>query len=121
MKDTRKHGQLFHAELRSADPAGTGKFVAEALGWTVHDTPNPDFKIFETPGGFEGHIGPVPEEDSSPSAVSYVLVTDIAAAERAIVQSGGTLRGKRQEAPGRGLYTSFEMPGGIRMVAWQNL
>ena len=116
----KQHAELFHAELRSRDPAGTGTFVAEALGWTVHDTPSPDFKIFETPGGFEGHIAPLPETDSEPSAVNYVLVEDIAAAEKRIVASGGALVGMRREAPGRGLYVTFEMPGGIRMIAWQN-
>jgi len=53
-------GQLIHTEIRSSIPSATAAFVANVLGWTVVYTPSPSHKIIETPGGFEGHIGPVP-------------------------------------------------------------
>lgn len=113
--------QIFHTEMRSIAPAQTAQFLADVFGWHVTDTPHPSYKMFDTPDDFEGHIGPVPEQDAGPSATNYLLVADIAAAETAVVEGGGTILVPRQEASGRGLYTWIEIPGGISMVLWQHL
>ncbi len=113
-------GRIFHTEFRSDDSAATAEFFAKAFGWTIQDTPHPAYKLFDTPGGFEGHIGPVPEEDGAPSAINYILVECIETAEQAIIASGGKLITPRGEAPGRGFFTGFEAPGGIRLVVWQH-
>ena len=114
-------GTVFHTELRSSDPSRTGAFLAEVFGWTVTDTPHPDYKLFDTPGDFEGHMGPVPDQDGGPSATNYIQVEDLEAAEAAVTRGGGQILVPRQEAPGRGVYTWIEIPGGIPAVLWQHL
>jgi predicted enzyme related to lactoylglutathione lyase len=115
------YGKLFHSEFRSNDPVATAEFMDGVFGWTVTDTPHPAYKIFETPGDFEGHIGPVGESEAAPSTTNYILVEDIGTAEKAVEAAGGKLLGQRGEAPGNGYYTPFEAPGGITMMLWQNL
>jgi predicted enzyme related to lactoylglutathione lyase len=116
-------GKLFHSEFRSSDPAATAAFMGDVFGWSVTDTPHPAYKIFETPGDFEGHIGPVVEADPvpMPATTNYILVEDIGTAEKAVEAAGGKLLGERGEAPGNGYYTPFNAPGGITMMLWQNL
>ena len=116
-----KKGQLFHTEMRSEAPSKTKAFLSQVFGWVLQDTPHPDYKLFETPGGFEGHIGPVPAEDKQPSATNYILVDDIEAAEHSVTEGGGEILAPRGEAPGQGYYTYFKEPGGIQMVLWQNI
>ena len=87
--------EIFHVEMRSSNPKATAAFLKAAFGWQVTETPNPDFVIFDTPGGFEGHIGPVPEAENSPSTLNYIKVEDIAEAEARIEEAGASLQGTR--------------------------
>lgn len=120
-KPAKEHfGRIFHTEFKSGDSAATAEFFAKAFGWTIQDTPHPAYKLFDTPGGFEGHIGPVSSEDNGPLATNYILVECIETAEQTIIANGGKLLTPRGEAPGQGFYTGFEAPGGIRMVVWQH-
>jgi predicted enzyme related to lactoylglutathione lyase len=116
-----QYGKLFHSEFRTSDPAATAAFMGDVFGWTVMDTPHPAYKIFETPGDFEGHIGPVDEPEAAPSTTNYILVEDIGTAEKAVEAAGGKLLAGRGEAEGQGLYTPFEAPGGLTMMLWQNV
>jgi predicted enzyme related to lactoylglutathione lyase len=97
--------------------------MGDVFGWSVTDTPHPAYKNFETPGDFEGHIGPVVEADPvpMPATTNYILVEDIGTAEKAVEAAGGKLLGERGEAPGNGYYTPFNAPGGTTMMLWQNL
>ena len=116
-----QYGKLFHSEFRSADPAATAAVMGSVFGWTVTDTPHPAYKLFETPGDFEGHIGPVDESTVFAATTNYILVEDIGTAEKAVEAAGGKLLAERGEAPEQGYYTPFEVPGGITMMLWQNL
>lgn len=120
-KPAKEHfGRIFHTEFISGDSAGTAEFFAKTFGWKIQDTPHPAYKLFDTPGDFEGHIGPVTNGDSVSSATNYILVECIETAEQSILANGGKLLTPRSEAPGQGFYTGFEAPGGIRMVVWQH-
>lgn len=113
-------GDIFHVELRSADSERTRKFMAEVFGWEFTSTPHPEYHLLTTPGGGEGHLGPVPEEGERPSVTSYLLVDDLDATAEAITANGGHVVHEREEAPGQGSYLWFETPGGETLVAWEN-
>jgi len=110
-------GQLFHTEIRSADPPATMRFMERAFGWTSGSSPSPVHFILDLPGGGEGHIGP-PSVGEAPSAVPYILVTDLRSAEAAIRELGGEVLEGAQETP-QGSYLTFRAPGGPAMIAWQ--
>lgn len=113
-------GDIFHVELQSADAGATRKFMEAVFGWRFTATPHPDFHLIETPGGGEGHIGPIADAGGAPSLTSYLLVEDLDAAAAAIQGNGGEIVQPRAEAPGQGSYLWFRAPGGETMVAWEH-
>lgn len=113
-------GEVFHVELRSADAEGTRTFMSKVFGWEFTETPHPAFHLVSTPGGGEGHIGPVQDADEGPAVISYVLVEDLDATASEIEANGGKVLQPREEAPGQGSYLTFRAPGGETMVAWEN-
>lgn len=113
--------EIFHIEIRSTAPERTAEFLRAAFSWSITGTPDPNLSMFDTPGGFEGHIGTIPDGDIGPSTLNYIRVKDIEEAEKKIVEAGAKLLSERGEAPNMGYYTYFEIPGGVKMVLWQDM
>lgn len=111
-------GALFHTEIRSLDPPATMHFLEQVFGWGQTASPSPVHFILDLPGSGESHIGPQSEGDP-PSAVPYVLVSDLDAAAHSITASGGEIIDGSQDTP-QGRYLTFRAPGGPAMIAWQN-
>ncbi len=113
------NGKVFHVEVKSEDSAATSDFFRSAFNWTMM-SPGGGFFMFDTPGDFEGHIGPLGDE-KAPATVAYLEVDDVEAAEKTVVASGGRTLTPISEAEGQGRFFYFQEPGGSTWVAWQHV
>ena len=110
MQEMATNGKVFHVEVKSGDTAATSDFFKSAFGWPMM-SPGGGFFMFDTPGNFEGHIGPL-GEDPGASTVAYIEVDDVEAAEMTLSPIS--------EAPGQGRFFYFKEPGGSVWVAWEH-
>ncbi len=112
------NGKVFHVEVKSEDTAATSDFFKSAFDWPMM-SPGGGFFMFDTPGNFEGHIGPLGDEKAA-ATVAYIEVDDIESAEKTVKSSGGKALSPISEAPGQGKFFYFREPGGSVWVAWEH-
>src|SRR6267142_5875127 len=106
---------VVHWEFMSKDPAMVSDFYAKIFGWRVKHMPEMNYHIVETggQGGINGGIlkpdrkGPWPG-----NMLFYILVDDLAAYRKKIVEAGGQIHVEEQEVPGMGTLSLFTDPEG---------
>ncbi len=113
------NGKVFHVEVKSEDSAATSDFFKSAFGWPMM-SPGPGFFMFDTPGGFEGHIGPLGDEENPAHAVAYIEVDNADAALKTVEASGGRTLSAVNEIDGQGRFFYFKEPGGTTWAAWEH-
>lgn len=116
---------VVHWELMSKEPAKLADFYAKVFDWKVTHHPQLDYRIVETLAedemkGINGGIvkpdrpGPWPG-----NMLFYILVDDLAAYRKKIVNAGGKIHVEEQEVPGMGKFSLFTDPEGRMMGLWQ--
>jgi predicted enzyme related to lactoylglutathione lyase len=113
---------VVHWELMSKDPAKVADFYAKIFGWKVKHMPEMNYRIVETggQGGINGGIVKPDREGPWPgNMLFYVLVDDLAAYRRKIVDAGGVIHVEEQEVPGMGWLSLFTDPEGRMNGLWK--
>src|SRR5260221_2135806 len=99
---------VVHWEFMSKDPAGVSDFYAKIFGWKVTHHQPINYRIVETgakgamPGINGGILKPDREGPWPGNMLFYVLVDDLAAYRRKIVEAGGVICGPEHEGSGLG-------------------
>ncbi len=116
---------VVHFELLSKDPARIGDFYQRLFGWKITARPEFNYSIVEpdAQGDMKGISGGIfkpdqPEPWSTPTTM-YVLVDDLAAYGKRVVEAGGKLLMEEQQVPGMGAFTLFADPEGRMMGLWR--
>lgn len=92
---------IVHAEIRSADPDATRRFVGELFGWSVASEgsfPGYTFMDTGTPDGPATAISPL--QGAEDEVLFFVSVDDVAATLRRAEELGGTIVQPAQQLPG---------------------
>ena len=110
---------IAHTELASNDPSKTINFLERAFSWQFQTVNSPQGEMisYQTPGGARGSIrktGP----SEPPSSLNYVLVEDLSAAEKKIMDLGGEIVLPRVDVPEMGSFFWFKVPGGPVLACW---
>ena len=111
---------VVHWELWSKDPAKVSDFYARVFDWKVNHMPEMQYRIVETGGqGIGGGIMQ-PQEGPWPGNMAfYILVDDLAAYRKRIVDAGGKVVVEEQQVPGMGSFALFSDPDGRVMGIWK--
>jgi predicted enzyme related to lactoylglutathione lyase len=109
-------------DLSSSDAAGSRKFYAKLFGWTVEESPDPQY------GGYAvakigdkdvAGIGPAQSPDQ-PSAWSvYIGSQDAEETARKVQAAGGTVVAPSFDVADQGRMAVFQDPSGAFISAWQ--
>jgi predicted enzyme related to lactoylglutathione lyase len=115
---------VVHWELWSKDPAKVSDFYASIFGWKVNHMPEMQYRIVDTegPDGMKGINGGImqPKEGPWPGNMSlYILVDDLAAYRKKVVDAGGKILVEEQVVPGMGSFALFADPEGRVMGMWK--
>jgi len=116
---------VVHWEFMSKDPAKLSDFYAKLFGWKVTHHPAINYRIVETgakgamPGINGGILKPDREGPWPGNMLFYVLVDDLAAYRRKIVEAGGLIHVEEQEVPGMGWLSLFTDPEGRMNGLWK--
>lgn len=92
---------VVHAEIRSADPDATRKFLADLFGWKVaSEGAFPGYTFIDT--GVEGgpYVAISPRQSDQDEVLFFVAVEDVGATLEAAVGLGGTIVQSAQQVPG---------------------
>ena len=95
---------VVHAEIRSADPDATRKFLADLFGWKVaSEGAFPGYTFIDT--GAEGgtYVAISPRQSDQDEVLFFVAVQDVTETLESAVRLGGTIVQPAQHVPG----TSF--------------
>ena len=115
---------VVHWELWSKDPAKVSAFYERVFDWKVNYIPQMEYRIVDTNAsepmkGINGGIMQ-PKEGPWPGNMAfYVLVDDLAAFRKKIVEAGGKILVEEQEVPGMGSFALFSDPDGRVMGIWK--
>jgi uncharacterized protein len=93
---------VIHAEIRSADPDATRKFLGDLFGWTVASEGGfPGYTFMDTGGG-EGPPATAisPRQGTEDEVLFFVAVDDVTATLSKAEELGGTIVQPAQQAPG---------------------
>lgn len=109
------------AELASTDPAATRRFLEKVFDWKFESLKMPmgEYLSFRTPDGGAGGVRPTQPKEQ-PESTNYVMVEDLASAEKRIRDEGGIIVLPRTDVPGMGRFFWFRVPGGPVMACWQD-
>lgn len=116
---------VVHFELLSRDPAAVGAFYQRLFGWKVAAMPELGYNLVEpeVQGEMKGIGGgifrPRQPEPWPAQTTLYILVDDLKAYGRRVVEAGGRLLMEEQEVPGMGAFTLFTDPEGRMMGLWR--
>ena len=99
-------GTFLWNELAAKDPAKSGTFYTELLGWETTEVPMPDgtYTLFRSGGNDSGGMYQImPEHGPMPRAwVSYVAVDDVDAAAAKVKELGGLVLTEPFDVPNTG-------------------
>ena len=112
---------VVHWELWSKDPAKVSDFYARVFDWKVNYMPEMQYRMVET-GGQGGIGGGImqPQEGPWPGNMAfYILVDDLAAYRKRILDAGGKVVVEEQQVPGMGSFALFSDPDGRVMGIWK--
>ncbi len=92
---------VIHAEIRSADPDATRRFMAELFDWKAASQGGfPGYTFMDT--GVEGgtHVAISPRQGLEDEVLFFVAVEDVAATLAKAEELGGTIVQPVQQVPG---------------------
>ena len=95
---------VIHAEIRSADPDATRRFLGDLFGWKVaSEGAFPGYTFIDT--GAEGgtYVAISPRQSTEDEVLFFVAVEDVAATLQKAESLGGSIVQPAQQVPG----TSF--------------
>jgi len=116
---------VVHWELISQQPAKVADFYAKIFGWKVEHRPELNYRIVDTAaqGEMRGINGGIVKPDRPGpwpgNMLFYILVDDLAAYRKKIVDAGGEIHVKEQKVPGMGKFCLFTDPEGRMMGIWK--
>ena len=116
---------VVHWELMSKEPEKVSGFYAKIFGWKVTHHPQINYRVVETgakgamPGINGGIVQPDREGPWPGNMLFYVLVDDLAAYRKKIVDAGGKIHVEEQEVPGMGWLSLFTDPEGRMNGLWK--
>ena len=115
---------VVHWELWSKDPAKVSAFYERVFEWKINNIPQINYRLVETgaTGEMKGINGGImqPQEGPWPGNMSfYILVDDLAAYRKRILDAGGKIVVDEQEVPGMGWFSLFSDPDGRVMGIWK--
>ena len=116
--------QFCWVEVATSDPAAAKQFYGKIFGWQLEDMSSPHgvYTIAKLQGGNVAGLLLLPEDASksgmTPHWMSYVAVTDAAAAEAKAKSLGGTVL-KSVHDVGMGLMAVVQDPTGAVFALWQ--
>lgn len=117
----RVAGMIAHTELASEDPKATEEFLRQVFHWEFQRRASPRGELiaYETPGGAQGSIRKTRPQEP-PASLNYVLVEDLGAIEKKIVNSGGEIVLPRVDVPHMGSFFWFKIPVRPVLACWQD-
>src|SRR6266849_661983 len=120
-KRTRTHGMMAFTELAITNLNETRKFLEEKLGWKFDyvQMATGQYLTFQNPAGTTVGIRSA-QKSEIPGSKNYVLVKDLAEAERNVRKKGGQIVLPRTDIPGMGSFFWFKIPSGPIMACWQD-
>ena len=117
---------VVHWEFMSKDPAMVSDFYAKIFGWKIQSMGGPvDYRLVDTGAkgemrGINGGILKPEREGPWPgNMLFYVLVDDLAAYRKKIVDAGGQIHVEQQAVPGMGWFSLFTDPEGRMNGLWK--
>lgn len=115
---------VVHFELWSKDPARVSAFYERVFDWKVNFIPQIDYRFVDTAatGEMKGINGGImkPQEGPWPGNMAfYIMVDDLDAYAKKIVDAGGKLMVEKQEVAGMGWFSLFSDPEGRVMGIWK--
>jgi uncharacterized protein len=117
----RLPGMVGLTELASKDPASTRQFLERVFHWKFDTVQMPQGEYLTHRASVGSGVGiRATRVDETPASMNYVLVEDLAAAERKIRDSGGEIVLDKTEIPGMGSFFWFKAPGGPILACWQD-
>jgi predicted enzyme related to lactoylglutathione lyase len=109
----------------SKEPEKVSAFYAKIFDWKVQHIPQVNYRLVETGAkgpmrGINGGILKPDREGPWPgNMLFYVLVDDLAAYRKKIVEAGGTIQVEEQAVPGMGTLSLFTDPEGRMNGLWK--
>src|SRR5579859_5564603 len=92
---------VIHAEIRSADPDATRRFMAELFDWKVaSEGAFPGYTFMDTGAEGGAHVAISPRQGTDDEVLFFVAVDDVAATLARAEQLGGTVVQPVQQVPG---------------------
>ena len=92
---------VIHAEIRSADPDATRRFMAELFGWKVASEGGfPGYTFMDTGADAGAHVAISPRQAAEDEVLFFVAVQDVDATLARAQQLGGTIIQPAQHVPG---------------------
>ena len=115
---------VVHWELWSKDPAKVSAFYEKVFDWKVNFIPQIDYRLVDTEakGEMKGINGGImkPQEGPWPGNMSlYIMVDDLDAHTKRILDAGGKMIVEKQEVAGMGWFSLFSDPDGRVMGIWK--
>jgi predicted enzyme related to lactoylglutathione lyase len=116
---------VVHWELMSRQPGKVADFYAKIFGWKVEHRPDLNYRVVDTQakGDMPGINGGIVQPDKPGpwpgNMLFYILVDDLAAYRRKVVEAGGEIHVEEQEVPGMGWLSLFTDPEGRMMGLWK--
>src|SRR5258707_15714352 len=115
---------VVHWEFMSKDPQNVSDFYAKLFGWKIQHMGGPvDYRLVDTgaKGEMRGINGGIlkPDREGPCNMLFYVLVDDLGAYRKKIVEAGGVIHVEEQEGPGLGWFSFFTDPEGRRNGRWK--
>lgn len=116
---------VVHWELMSKEPQKVADFYAKIFGWKIDHRPEFNYRIVDTQAEGEmkgiggGIVRPDREGPWPGNMLFYVLVDDLDAYRRKIVNAGGKIHVEEHEVPGMGSFSLFTDPESRMMGLWR--
>ncbi len=115
---------VVHWEFMSKDPQNVSDFYAKLFGWKIQHMGGPvDYRLVDTgaKGEMRGINGGIlkPDREGPCNMLFYVLVDDLGAYRKKIVEAGGVIHVEEQEVPGMGWFSLFTDPEGRMNGLWK--
>ena len=115
---------VVHWELWSKDPAKVSTFYERVFDWKVNFVPQMDYRLVDTAatGEMKGINGGImrPQEGPWPGNMAfYIMVDDLDAYAKRILDAGGKMLVEKQEVGGMGWFSLFSDPDGRVMGIWK--
>ena len=115
---------VVHWEFWSKDPAKVSAFYERVFDWKVNFMPQLDYRIVDTgaTGEMKGINGGImkPQEGEWPGNMAfYIMVDDLAAYRKKVMEAGGKILVEEQQVPGMGSFSLFADPDGRVLGIWK--